>query len=142
MTVFAVSMSWAKTERSERIPPFVDTERIEVSITTNSSGGAYYIVHYSGKLSFMSYHSQTVSMPPGSYVTTDKVVEFREIYDQISQAVVMENNFESYEVYFWRRGEGSATAVFIPAQHAALVKKLSDIYAHAKQSGKILPLKD
>jgi hypothetical protein len=121
-------------ELAARITSLAATSSIEVSMDSSDSF-TYLIVHRSGKLTHVRWRTQSASVRAPSQTTRYAVIDFAAVYQQITQAVVVDKtSSDDHLVYFWTRNSASSTAVFIPAAQTVIVRHLLDAFRAAEIS--------
>jgi hypothetical protein len=127
----ALSVGAQDTKLAERLPPLEATIDIEVS-KDSSDSGAYIVVHRSGKLTFVSFRSQSFAHSAHRQTTKHAVVNFAVVYRQIAAVVVADKiSPADHLVYFSARNAASSSAVFVPAARASVAEAIFEAFVNA-----------
>ncbi len=120
----------AEDRIEDRIAPLSEIAAIELS-TTASDSGAYLVLYPSGFATHVPYRSAMSRFPVGSRSTRRPVADFAAAYAALSAAATtLPASPDDKLLYFFRRGSGSATAVWAPKSNPA-VQGLFDAYGKA-----------
>lgn len=120
----------AEDRIEDRVAPVSEIDKIELS-TTASDSGAYLVLYPNGFVTYVPLRSAMVRFPPGSRSTRRPVADFATAHAALSAAATaLPASPDDKLLYFFRRGSGSATAVWAPKSNPA-VQGLFDAYGKA-----------